>query len=165
MKNKGQISIEFIMLILIIVIYLLTITRPLVNDSKSVIEDVHLIVRTESESKRIINSIIEVAMLGEGSKKTLELQIPQNAKIFCNTDNSISFDLNLQKPLDEQISECDNNTCCLEKNCKKKTILNNIELNCNFGISNELSGNTSLIVLNSGKIEEKTKINLTEEIN
>jgi hypothetical protein len=152
MKQKGQAAIEFIMLILIVLIYLLTITRPLILDAKNHTEDVQTIVRADAESKRIANSIIDVAMLGEGTKKTILLFVPENAEIRCDeTKNAIGFDMNLSARPYPKINvtdagACNQGSCCKEGACEKSYAFSNeIKLDCQKEI---MKGESKVIIIN-----------------
>jgi hypothetical protein len=163
MNNKGQAAIEFIMLILIIIIYLLTVTRPLVTDAKDLTGDVQRIVRADAESKRIANSITEVSMLGQGTKKTLNLFIPENTLIECSeTKNAIYFDLNFDKLLLSPLGpDCDGekNNCCEQTTCRKTYIFpEEISLTCTKDI---MAGETELIIINDNVENGTAFITLT----
>lgn len=160
MNQKGQAAIEFIMLILIVLIYLLTITRPLVNDAKSLTNDVQIIVRADAEIKRIANSITEVSMLGKGTKKTILLFVPSNTTISCNEiKNSISFDLNVEKAINPPVGDCDDGRCCSGSTCTKTYVFpNKIDLTCT---KNTMRGQTELIIINTDVSGGKADITLT----
>lgn len=165
MNSKGQAAIEFIMLILIVIIYLLTITRPLVDNAKSLTEDVQLIVRADAESKRIVNSVTEVSMLGQGTKKTLLLFIPYNAVIECDeTKNAIIFDLNFQMPIIGSVgSDCtapDKSVCCEGSECRKTYLFpeNEIKIECT---KQTMTGTTNIIIINNKVDAGKANITLT----
>jgi hypothetical protein len=162
MNQRGQAAIEFIMLILIVIIYLVTITRPLVEDAKSLTEDVQLIVRADSESKKIVNSITEVSILGKGTKKTLQLFVPNEAIITCDeTKNAILFDLNFQKPLTAPMGDFagERNTYCEKEHCKKTYFFpNEIKLTCT---KEHIFGETKLIILNENIKDGVSEITLT----
>lgn len=108
--QKGQAIIEFILLVLIIVIYLFSTTIPLVEATQNTIQDTENITRANNESLKIVNAIEEVNMFGSGSKKTLTIFVPTGTKIMCDTSNEkISFETTLTQtpfPLICQNGKC-----------------------------------------------------------
>ena len=165
MKQRGQAAIEFIMLILIVLIYLLTITRPLILDAKSLTDDVQTIVRADAESKRIANSIMEVAMLGKGTKKTILLFIPKNAELHCSdADNAIGFDMNISaQPYPKinvtDVGICNQDSCCKEGKCNKDYIFPaEIDLDCQKTL---MKGESEVIIINDNVVAGVATISIT----
>ncbi len=106
--QKGQAILEFIFLILIIVVYLVSTTIPMVKDTQNIIQDTQNITRANNECQKISNSIKEINLFGEGSRQTLMVFIPNNTTITC-INNQISFETQLtQTPFPQ---ECPNGLC------------------------------------------------------
>ena len=94
--QKGQAIIEFIFLILIIVVYIVSVTMPLIDATKNIVQDTENITRANNECQKIVNSIKEINLFGEGSRQTLDIFIPNNTKIDCNAiNNKILFETQL----------------------------------------------------------------------
>ncbi|MFA5125575.1 MAG: class III signal peptide-containing protein [archaeon] len=122
--KRGQAALEFIFLILVVVVYIVTVTMPLSRDTQSALSDVETLSRANNETQKIMNSINELSIIGEGSKQTLTLFIPENTFIYC-TDTNISYEVKLkQTPYPIQ---CSSGTC-------RKTFLvpSTITLNCSL---------------------------------
>ncbi|MGI6589106.1 MAG: hypothetical protein ACOX1V_00360 [Candidatus Iainarchaeum sp.] len=120
--QKGQAIIEFIFLILIIVVYLTSTTIPLVESAQKTINDTQNITRANNELQKIINAINEINLFSDGSKQTLQIFIPSNTTLKCNSlENKISFETQLiQEPYPIE---------CNQGKCKKEYGLN-IDIQC-----------------------------------
>ena len=121
--QKGQAIIEFIFLILIIVVYLVSVTMPLVKDTQNIIQDTENMTRANNECQKIVNSIKEINLFGEGSRQTLNIFIPNNTIIGC-ADNKINFETQLTQtpyPIVCQTGKC------------SKDFITNLTLNCDIG--------------------------------
>jgi len=117
--QKGQAIIEFVFLILIIVVYLVSVTMPMVKDTQNIIQDTENVTRANNECQKITNSIKEINLFGEGSKQNLILFVPNNTNINCDNTNGISFETQLtQTPFPR---ECENGICT--KNFATSTLL------------------------------------------
>ncbi len=125
MKNRGQVALEFILIILIIVIYLFTVTKPIIENSQGAIEDIENVSRASNEAQKITNSINKVAMLANGSKDKVSVFVPKNSKIICDSE-VIKFESQINETgANPTISICKENIC--DKNFP---IRNNVTLDC-----------------------------------
>jgi uncharacterized protein (UPF0333 family) len=112
MKNKGQVILEFIFIILIVVIYVFTVTKPFIDNSQNTITDIDALTRTNNEANKLVESINKIYLLGNGSRETLELFVPIKGQIICNSaDNNIGFNVVLNDGTTQEHSLCPNNTC------------------------------------------------------
>jgi len=117
MKSKGQAAIEFIFIVLLIVVYLFSVTKPIIESSQGIIEDIDTITRSNNEAKKIVNSVKRVSMLGTGSIETIQLFIPVNGEVGCYNDGNIGFKAKInQRTLDgtsinPPVGLCPNNLC------------------------------------------------------
>ena len=121
--QKGQAIIEFIFLILIIVVYLVTVTMPLIKDTQNIIQDTENMTRANNECQKIVNSIKEINLFGEGSRETLNIFIPNNTIIGC-INNKINFET--------QLTQTPYPTACSTGKCTKE-FTTNLTLNCEIG--------------------------------
>jgi len=112
MKNRGQVILEFIFIILIIVIYIFTVTKPFIDNSQTTITDIQALTITNTETNRLVNSINKIYLLGNGSRETLELFVPVKGQIICNDiDEEISFRVELTQGTAPENDLCPNNIC------------------------------------------------------
>ncbi|MBT4870791.1 MAG: hypothetical protein HON47_04405 [Candidatus Diapherotrites archaeon] len=134
MKSRGQVAIEFIFIVLLVVVYLFSVTKPLVESSQGIIEDIDTITRSNNEAKKLLNSVKRVSMQGSGSKETIQLFIPLNGTVGCYHDGNIGFNAKInQRTLDgssinPRVSLCENNIC--DKNLSKP----NVTIDCLYDV-------------------------------
>jgi hypothetical protein len=120
--QRGQTTIEFLFIILITIVYITTVTTPLVKSAQTIIYDTENISRTNNETQKIVNTINELATLSSGSRQTINIFLPENTSIYCANKN-ISFTTVLkQEPWPTQ---CPNGNCT-----KTLTPILNTDLNC-----------------------------------
>ncbi|MCX6801372.1 MAG: hypothetical protein NTZ73_04235 [Candidatus Diapherotrites archaeon] len=107
--KKGQASIEFVIIVFIVILFVFTTTKPLLENAKGLTEDIATITRANNETKKLGNTVMEISMLGAGSKKTIELNVPKNAVVHCYQDRNIGFTVELQVP--PYPEDCNNGIC------------------------------------------------------
>ena len=133
MKNKGQAAIEFIFIVLLIVVYLFSVTRPIIESSQGIIEDIDTITRSNNEAKKIVNSVKRVSMLGTGSVETVQLFIPVDGEVGCYPDGTIGFKAKINQrtlngtPINQPVGLCPNNLC------DKNFSLPSVAITCMYG--------------------------------
>jgi hypothetical protein len=110
--QRGQTAIEFIFIILIIVVYLFTITTPMINSAKSAYSDIETVTKANAEAQKLVNAIERVSSLSNGTKETIYLSLPENCVLNCTTDNKIEVitKINLDQ-INPVVNECPNNIC------------------------------------------------------
>jgi len=132
MKSRGQVAIEFIFIVLLIVVYLFSVTKPLIESSQGIIEDIDNITRSNNEAKKLLNSVKRVSMQGEGSKETIQLFMPLNGLVGCYGDGNIGFTAKINQrvlngaPINPQTTLCPNNSC------DKNLSLPSVAITCEF---------------------------------
>jgi len=123
MKTKGQASLEFIFLILVIIIYIFTVTKPISQSAIDSIQDVQEITQTNRETIKIVQTIQNISLLAPTSRETITIVVPDNSRIYCYNDGNIGFrsQININKN-NPPISSCPQDTC--DKNYSSKSTLN-----------------------------------------
>ncbi len=124
MKMKGQVAIEFMFIILIVIVYITTVTMPLVKESKDAVTDVDSIARANNETQKIVNAINDIYLMGEGSRQTVTVYVPENTTIFCEDKN---FSFQTKMALKPYPIECSSGTCIKTFNMPK-----NVQIECNL---------------------------------
>jgi len=91
LDNRGQISVEYLLLIVVILVVLGSITIPLIGKSIDASNDISY----TSDAKIAVESVADAINLvyanGPGSKRTLNIRIPQNGMNFASTANNIQL--------------------------------------------------------------------------
>ena len=81
--RKGQVSIEFILIVTIALFYITTVVWPIVLDSTAATEDVQGISNTKISAMKIANALNEAESSNGDMKKTISISLPNEAKIYC----------------------------------------------------------------------------------
>tara|TARA_Y100000310_G_scaffold345396_1_gene464447 strand:- start:12191 stop:12706 length:516 start_codon:yes stop_codon:yes gene_type:complete len=139
LKNKrGQISIEFILIILIALIYIHSVIQPTVNIAAWSTEDVTRLGQAKLAAQKIASAVNQMAINPAAGKKTISVFVPKGGTVSCSGVR-INFSAqmsNLRDP--EQCPTCDQG--CQGKLCKGYLeIVGGIIPTCNFG------GNTTIV--------------------
>ena len=82
--KKGQASIEFLLTLLIALIYISTIIQPAVDTSQSAMTDVANLSKLTISQEKITNAIEYVNLSGKGTRQTMQIVIPQGATLECD---------------------------------------------------------------------------------
>ena len=152
MKSKGQAAIEFIFIVLLIVVYIFTVTKPLVDSTQGVIEDIDTVTRSNNEAQKIVNSVKRISMLGVGSKETINLFIPINGKVGCYKDGNVGFVAKINQrtldgtPINPGVTLCPGNVC--DKNFSLPTV----PIDCQFDRPMEGTQKFAIMKDTDGKI-------------
>jgi len=109
--KKGQVAIEFIFILLVIIIYIFTVTKPIIQSGEGAVSDIDSIASMKRETQKITNAINRIYLLGDNSKETITLFIPQENSIFCNS-NTIGFIAKINKDeINPPLGVCPENSC------------------------------------------------------
>ena len=85
-SKKGQISIEFMLIILITLTYLQLLTATVINPSIDSVEDTTRMGQARLSAEKMTSTINEIASsMGEG-KKAINIYVPKDATLECVTD-------------------------------------------------------------------------------
>ncbi len=88
LNKKGQISIEFLIIIIVSLIYIHSVTKPiLVDTATAAAEDVKRLADAKIAAQRLADAINEAAAASGESKKTIHVFLPANASVSCNADD------------------------------------------------------------------------------
>lgn len=139
--KKGQTSIEFMLLVVITLLYIQTVISPNVNESLLSVSDTGRVGQARLATEKLVNAINYVAASNSESKTTVNLFIPDRTIITCDeSNNRISY----QTVIDSNIAKCgvlDDDS----SNCEKDFELNpTITLDCltpPFDASNQIDSN------------------------
>lgn len=94
LKEKGQVSIEFILIITIALIYLNTVVWPSVENSSQAAFDVKAVADTKVSAMKLSNAVNEAATSSGNMKKTINIFIPKDGKITIATGaTSINYEI------------------------------------------------------------------------
>ena len=113
--NKGQISLEFMLLISIMLLYISTIILPNVEIASSAAKEVAGVSQGRLAAEKIVDTANFISLSGINSRQTIKIYIPQNASIDCDEVGLTSADINFTYVLQntEPITACNppSNVC------------------------------------------------------
>lgn len=100
--NGGQVSLEYLLIFSISLIILIAFTLPLLEESMNVTFDVSDSIKTKSDLSKIAQAIGMVYGQGQGSKKTVYLDIDKPVKIDV-ASNHVSSKIKLKNNQQKEI--------------------------------------------------------------
>ena len=94
--EKGQISIEFILIVTIAFVYIGATVLPIATDSAQAAFDVKAVADTKLSATKMVNALNEAASSSGDMKKTVSIVLPEDSNIGCNgLDSKVSYDVNV----------------------------------------------------------------------
>ncbi len=125
--RRGQVAIEFIFIILIVIVYLFGVTMPLLQNTRGIIEDIDNVTKANYATAQIANTGNRISLMGTGSKETITVFVPKNSIIGCDTNN-VYFNSTINRTGNNpEIALCEDNICE-----RKYHIREGISINCDF---------------------------------
>lgn len=96
LSRKGQISIEFILIVTIALFYIGATVLPIVTDSANSASDVKAVADTTLSATKIANTLNEAASSSGDMKKTVSIVLLASSKISCDgVANMVNYDVNV----------------------------------------------------------------------
>ena len=92
--NKGQVSLEYLLIFAVSLIILIAFTMPLLNETMSNTFDVSDSLKAKDDLSKIAQALMKVYGEGEGSKQTVNLDLKKGVKIDVS-GNQISSKIKL----------------------------------------------------------------------
>ncbi|MBU2099725.1 hypothetical protein KKG83_00695 [Candidatus Micrarchaeota archaeon] len=122
--KKGQTSIEFMLLIVITLLYIQTVINPNVNEALSSVSDTTRVSQARLATEKLANAVNFVAASNSEAKTTINLFIPDRTIIYCDeSKNRIRY----ETAVDQNIAKCgvlDNNPANCDKNFELNPLIN-----------------------------------------
>lgn len=79
--KKGQISFEFIMLLLVLLFFLVTIINPIAETATTSIQEINRVSQAVTAGKKLSSTINYVASAGDGTTQMINLFLPRKTEI------------------------------------------------------------------------------------
>ncbi|AXV39310.1 hypothetical protein [Methanobacterium sp. BAmetb5] len=95
MEEKGQASVEYLLLIVVILIILASVTIPLVSSSVNSTMDISRSSDAKNAIQNIANAVDLVYANGPGAKRTVNVYIPLNLVLQGNNTQNIGMNVPL----------------------------------------------------------------------
>ncbi len=84
MDNKGQMSVEYLLVVLVVILVLSIVTIPLISNSIDASNDVSHSSDAKVSASTIANAADTVYANGPGAKRTISFYIPESTKIILS---------------------------------------------------------------------------------
>jgi len=95
MEEKGQASVEYLLLIVVILIILASVTIPLVSSSVNSTMDISRASDAKNAIQNIANAVDLVYANGPGAKRTVNVYMPLNLVLQGNNTQNIGMNVPL----------------------------------------------------------------------
>ena len=128
--EKGQVSIEFIFIFMIAIIYIFSVVEPGLAVAEASIGDVSNTSQTRLAASKLSNSINELLLSEGDGKKTINILVPEGGKIICdNTVEQFAAQprISFSVALSEQLATVEK---CTDRLCKKDLYLLSDSVTC-----------------------------------
>lgn len=163
---KGQTSIEFLLLLVVMLLYIQAVVLPSVENSTNTAKDAVRLALAKSSTETLANTINQVASSANEAKQTISLHVPEKTMIECSPGNYalwyyVQFEQDFPETAEEIAGvtcnkdpanwgmfsgklECEQTLLLAGKPCCRKTVplVSGISLNCNE-FQNFISGGMS----------------------
>ncbi|PIN85019.1 MAG: hypothetical protein COV47_04425 [Candidatus Diapherotrites archaeon CG11_big_fil_rev_8_21_14_0_20_37_9] len=141
--KKGQVTIEFLLLMVLVLVYIGVIIQPSAADATNATKDTVNIAKLKLSAEKLANAIDYAGISGNGTRQTLQIVVPQNGTMSCVT-KGIQFTYEV---LGTGIDQCVDAAADREgKNCNV-TIPTNSNFTC---LHDTISG------INKGMVQKAT---------
>jgi len=94
LRQKGQVSIEFILIVVIALVYISGFVWPSIEIASSAATDVKAVADTKASAMKIATALDEAAVSNGDMKKTVSIFLPNGATLNCDAaNNEIDYEL------------------------------------------------------------------------
>ncbi len=99
--KKGQTSLEFVMLLLVLLFFLITVINPIAETAVKSIEDVARVSQATTAGKKLATSINYVASSGNQTSQHINLYLPKTTNITINnTTHELTINVKTKTSMD-----------------------------------------------------------------
>ncbi|MBS3061200.1 MAG: hypothetical protein J4215_01295 [Candidatus Diapherotrites archaeon] len=93
MNQNGQLSIEFMLILIVSIVYINTVIFPMVDFGQTTLNEIYGLGQTRMATQKIVNTINSVVLQSSTSKQIISMTLPKNSRIECVTapQNGIKF--------------------------------------------------------------------------
>jgi len=89
LKEKGQVSIEFILIVAIALVYISAVVWPTVENSVQAAVDVKSVADTKLSAMKLANALDEATSSSGDMKKTISIFLPDSGTIWCSSTEKV----------------------------------------------------------------------------
>ncbi|MEW6294760.1 MAG: hypothetical protein AB1467_00495 [Candidatus Diapherotrites archaeon] len=136
-KTRGQASVEFMLLIVLILFYITSIVSPSLDTGTKSLQDTTRIGAARLSTQKVVNAVDYIGALTGEAKTTVNVFIPDRTAIYCDPNNPVGALIGFNADVDMNTTACGIDGSPL--NCDKNFYLaKNVKLKCNWPIKNGL---------------------------
>ncbi len=85
--ERGQASIEFLLILVVSLLYIVAVIQPNADIASNAMNDTANLAKLRASADKLVNAVQYVSISGAGTRQTIEIVIPPQSKIYCNTTN------------------------------------------------------------------------------
>jgi len=113
LRERGQVSIEFLFVFMIALVYIHSVVQPSIDIASASIEDVSRVSQARLAAEKLANSVNELLVSDGQGKKTIHILVPENSSVSCdNSLPAIKFNVKLSDKLaGVNAAGCTNRDC------------------------------------------------------
>ena len=105
-KSKGQASVEFMLLIVLILFYINTIVQPSLNIGTTALQDTTRIGAVRLSAQKIANAIDYIGSLSGDAKTRVNVFIPTDTVIYCDPSNPVGALIGFRADVNLNTTSC-----------------------------------------------------------
>lgn len=94
-RPKGQIALEAVIILLILLVVYTTLIYPLHRMSNDSVDDLREVYLAEQTVANVVNGVNLVGASGYGAMKVMKIHIPGNTSFSCSMDGEVRIRFNL----------------------------------------------------------------------
>jgi len=100
--RKGQMAIEFILIVILMLLYIQTIILPSISIAEASVDDSTRVAQARFAAERLSSTLAYVDAVNGASRKTINIYVPGDTSLKCDVsgaDNTVSFTVKLNEEL------------------------------------------------------------------
>ncbi len=106
MNARAQVSLELMLLIMVMLLYVQTVTQPVVQLTAKAVQDVGSVGKTRLAFDSLFDAVEGVGVSTGDARRVLEVFVPLGARLSCDSAaRSLSFEVRLEPSL-EKVPAC-----------------------------------------------------------
>ncbi|MDO8627377.1 MAG: hypothetical protein Q7K42_02845, partial [Candidatus Diapherotrites archaeon] len=92
-NKKGQIAIEFILLLVVMLVYIQTIIQPVLDTSYNATDDVTRLAQTRNAAQKLVNAIDYSSLSVGDASQQIRVFVPGKSSVGCNSLGEVNFSI------------------------------------------------------------------------
>ncbi len=88
-NSKGQSAIEFVLLLVVLLVFVQVVIVPTVNVAQDAATDVSRLGQTRLAAQQLADAVDLMASAAEGARETIHIVVPQHSKVECDSANKV----------------------------------------------------------------------------